>query len=330
MRRLVFVTQAVDPDDPVLAATVPQIRALAGRLDEVVVLTDRAVDGALPPNCRVRTFAAPAQSLRGLRFAGALAPELARRPVAVLAHMAPIYAILAAPLARPLGVPVLLWFTHWLRRRKLELAERLATRVLTVDETSFPFASPKVRAIGHAVDVGRFPCAEPRDGSALRLVALGRYSPAKSYETLARGVGLAREHGFDVTLDVHGPTLTEEERAYRAALADADGVRFHDAVAGSAVPALLLGYDGFASATRAGSADKAILEAAAACLPVLARTTPVDAVLRFEAAEELAERIAELAQMPAAERARRGRAGHDEVRRRHSVDSWADGVLAAL
>src|SRR3712207_8543280 len=34
------------------------------------------------------------------------------RPLAVLAHMCPIYAALAAPLARALGVPVLLWYTH--------------------------------------------------------------------------------------------------------------------------------------------------------------------------------------------------------------------------
>ena len=31
MNRLVFLTQRVDADDPVLAATIPQIRALAER-----------------------------------------------------------------------------------------------------------------------------------------------------------------------------------------------------------------------------------------------------------------------------------------------------------
>src|SRR5206468_106937 len=45
---LVFVTQQVDPEHPVLAATVPKIRALARRLDEVTVLAASAVEGALP------------------------------------------------------------------------------------------------------------------------------------------------------------------------------------------------------------------------------------------------------------------------------------------
>src|SRR3954464_10009832 len=99
MTRLVFVTQQVDPGHPALAATVPMIGALARRVDEVVVLADRALPGVLPENCRVRSFGAQTKAGRGVRFESALAAELRRRPVAVLAHMCPIYAVLAAPLA---------------------------------------------------------------------------------------------------------------------------------------------------------------------------------------------------------------------------------------
>jgi hypothetical protein len=53
VRRLIFVTQRVDPDHPVLAAAVPKIRALAARLDEVVVLARSAGPGVLPDHCRV-------------------------------------------------------------------------------------------------------------------------------------------------------------------------------------------------------------------------------------------------------------------------------------
>lgn len=331
MKRLVFITQQVDPEHPALAATVPQIRALADRLDEVVVLADSALRAALPTNCRVKTFRAPTQAARGLRFVASLAPELARRrPIGVLAHMCPIYAILTAPLARPLGVPVVLWFTHWRARRKLEIAERVATRVLTVDETSFPLQSSKVTAIGHAVDLSRFSCTERNGNGALRLVALGRFSDSKRYEDLFRGVELARGDGVDVTLDVYGPTLTDAERAYRGALRAPSGVTLHDAVPGSAIPALLSRYDALVSATRAGSADKAVLEAAAACRPVVSSTSPVDGALRFESPDELAARLRELAQLDADARAQLGRAARESVEHRHSLDAWADGVLAAL
>jgi hypothetical protein len=46
--KLVFITQHVDPRHPALAATVPKIRALAERVDEVVVLADGAVEGYCP------------------------------------------------------------------------------------------------------------------------------------------------------------------------------------------------------------------------------------------------------------------------------------------
>ena len=101
--RLVVVTQQVDPASPVLGATVVKLRALAGRVDELVVLADSAMEGVLQDNCRVRLFSASRRAGRGLRFETALARELARRPrpAAVLAHMCPIYAVLAAPRARP-------------------------------------------------------------------------------------------------------------------------------------------------------------------------------------------------------------------------------------
>ena len=47
MTKLVFVTQAVDPNDPVLAATLPKIRALAALVDEVVVLARMETEQAI-------------------------------------------------------------------------------------------------------------------------------------------------------------------------------------------------------------------------------------------------------------------------------------------
>ena len=51
--KLVVVTQQVDPADATLGATVAKLRALAERVDELVVLTDSASEGALPDNARV-------------------------------------------------------------------------------------------------------------------------------------------------------------------------------------------------------------------------------------------------------------------------------------
>ena len=329
--RILFVTQRVDADDPALGATVDKLRALAARVDEVVVLALDAAPTELPANVRVKTFGARNQALRGARFVAALAPELRRRPVAVIAHMSPIYAVLAAPLTRPLGVPLLLWFTHWRASPLLRAAERVSTRVLSVDRRSFPLPSDKVVAVGHGVEVGEAP-SRPHQGP-LHVLALGRTSPAKGLGTIVDAVA-----GLDgVELEIRGPSLTDEERRHRAELV-ARGARVEDAVPRSRVDEVYAQADVLVSNMRAGALDKVVYEAAAAGLPVLvasdgfaALTDGIEPPLRFvqDDPASLAERIRGL--VDAGPEGRASAAG--ELRRRvardHSVDHWADAIVAA-
>jgi len=338
--RVVFITQQVDPGHPALAATVPKIRALASLVDEVVVLADGAVDGVLPSNCRVRTFRARWRAARGARFETALARELGGlRGGAVVAHMCPIYAVLAAPLVRPLRIPLVLWFTHWRASRLLRLAERASTAVASVDERSFPLASRKVHAIGHGIDLAEFPCSPAEGGDGLRLLALGRYSPAKGLDVVLRAVAQA---GDGVRLDVNGPSLTDEERSHRLALAELAGelaldarVTLGEPVPRVDVPALFARHDALVNNMRAGAPDKVVYEAAASCTPVLASNPVFDSFLdpaqRFprDDASALAERIRDFAALDSAERASIGHRLRERVEAEHSVESWARGILDA-
>jgi glycosyltransferase involved in cell wall biosynthesis len=339
-RRVVFVTQQVDPAHPALAATVPKIAALAALVDEVVVLADGAVSGVLPANTRVRTFRASRKAGRGLRFETALARELrGLRGGAVVAHMCPIYAVLAAPLVRPLRVPLVLWFTHWRASRLLRAAERASTAVTSVDERSFPLASEKLHAIGHGIDLAEFPCAPPREGPGTRLLALGRYSTAKGLDVVLGAVSLA---GDDVQLRVHGPALSEEERLHRqeleqlvAQLGLETRVELGHAVPRAELPSLFSAHDALVNNMRAGAPDKVVYEAAAACLPVLASNPIFDTLLDSEQRfprwdpNALADRIRALASTSTSERAVLGRRLRERVSESHSVQSWARGILAA-
>jgi len=321
---LVFVTQEVDPEHPVLAATVPKIQALARRFDEVAVLAASAVPGVLPENCRVFEYVAGSRVQRGRLYAAALERELKLGPTAVLVHMTPLLAVLAGPLARPRRIPVLLWFTHWKASRTLVLAERLCAAVLTVDSRSFPLDSRKVVPIGHGIDLERFPCTRRERGPRLRVLALGRTSPAKGYETIVRAAALA-----GVELELRGPSFTGEERAERARL-EALGARVEEALPYARVPGLLFGKDVFVNNMREGALDKVVYEAAATCMPVLASNSGFDdflpAELRFrrEDANDLAEKLARLRE---ADRNTIGAELRAAVEKRHSVEHWADEVL---
>jgi glycosyltransferase involved in cell wall biosynthesis len=80
---------------------------------------------------------------------------------------------------------------------------------------------------------------------------------------------------------------------------------------------------------RAGAPDKVVYEAAASCLPVLASNPVFDDLLpdelRFErdSPESLADRLRALDTARRPELRRR-------VAERHSVERWADGLLATV
>ena len=343
--RIVFVTQRVDPADPVLGATVAKISALAARVDEVVVLADSGVTGALPENCTVRSFASRSRFGRGALFERALAAELVRRPrpVAVIAHMCPIYAVLAAPLARPAGVRVLLWYAHWNRTRMLDAAVRASNVVISVDSRSVPVTSTKVVGIGHGIDVSDFACTDAPAAGVVRLAALGRYSAAKGLDPIVRAVGRARATGLDVRLRTHGTSSRPEEaanleqlRLLVAELELGDWVELGVPVPRPQIPTLLTETTALVNNMRPGAPDKVVYEACAACRPVIVSNPLFDELLddleptlRFELddVEELAARIVAVGSLDRAARGVLGRTLRERVLARHSVGSWAEAVV---
>ena len=353
--RLVFVTQTVDAEDPVLGATVAKLHGLAARCDELVVLTDRTGLHDLPPNCVIRTFGAPTRLGRGVRYLRALVPLLASRrpPDAVIAHMCPIYLVLAAPFTKLRRVPTIIWYTHWAVDRTLRLATALADVALSVDTRSYPLDRPKVSGIGHGIDVAQFEARtewSSNGGAPLRLLALGRTSPTKAFDTVIKAVARLRREGVELTLDIHGPSMTEEERGHRRELHRlieeerlGDAVRLLDPVSRVAVPDLMRSADAVVNTTlgqtAGGALDKVVYESAACAVPVLACNPHFDEFLadlpvelRFRSAdvEDLARVIGAFAQSEPAARAEAGLELRRRVETGHSVDSWADGVVATV
>lgn len=329
--RLYFATQQIDASHPTLGAAEAMVRALAERVDEVVVFASAA--GKLPANARFHSFAAPSQLLRGARFEAALARELARgRPDGFLAHMSPVYALLSAPLLKPLRVPVLLWFTQQRGGPNFHRSLRVVDLILSVDERSVPVTSARVRAIGHGIETGLFGCAERPRRDGLHLLSLGRYAEVKGHDVAIRALPAFR----GAVLSICGEETDADVRPRLAKLAADLGVaeRVHllDAAPRSQVPALLADADVLVNATHGAAADKVVFEALAACTPAAAASPVFDGLLpdalRFVDGDPagLALAVRAAVALPQDERGRlRAR-----VEAEHSVEHWADEVVAAV
>jgi glycosyltransferase involved in cell wall biosynthesis len=343
MRRIVFITQIVDPADSNLGATRAKIAALARRVDEVVVLCDRKVEGVLPDNCRLRVFGAPTRVQRAYRYISALVEELREKPVAVVGHMVPLYTIVAAPFVRVRRVPLMLWYTHWKGHIVVRMAVIVCTHLLSMDVRSFPLRSRKVFGIGHGIDVNEFPCqpVEPLAGRSFRVMSLGRYSPPKRLDEMVEGVRIARERGLDVRIDLHGTASPGLEAAYKRELEElVSGDSYRDfATVGGPIPRTELPpvyAEADVVASDFISPDKIVFEACSSCRPVIASHEAfdnlfdgIDPPLAFERdhPETFADRIEALAALSDEERHVIGETLRERVRTGHSVDTWADAIL---
>jgi glycosyltransferase involved in cell wall biosynthesis len=244
-----------------------------------------------------------------------------------------------------------MWYTHWNASRPLRIATRVASVVLSVDRSSFPIASPKVRGIGHAIDVDRFDAAPPvgHEGP-LRLLAFGRTARWKGLATLLDAISLARAQGADVKLEIRGPSLTDDERAHRleleARIASDPELRSHaellPPVPRDELPLLLAASDVVVSPNEplSGSTlDKAVFEAAACARPVVSTNEsltpflgglPLPLLAPPQDAAALAAAIVRVAEVDPAVRAETGAALRARVVAQHSLDHWADTVLRVI
>lgn len=357
--RLLLITQKVDRDDWVLGFVHTWLERLAARAERLDVLAGRTGRFALPPNVRVfslrgRTGASRAQLL--LRWHALMRRLMAAGQDAVLAHMCPHYAILAAPYARLAGVPLGLWYTHRSVDWRLRLAHALVDVVLTASRESFRLPSQKVRILGHGIDTAAFSPGPAPEGPPVVLSA-GRISPAKGHDVVldaaARLITRAGVPPFEV--QIAGEVHVAADAAYRARLEArtaqpdlAGRVRWLGAVPYVRMPAAYRSATVFVNCSDTGSLDKTVLEAMACGTPVLTSNEAFAALLREERLGRLpagldgsltfprrdvvtlAEKLAALLALDAASRAALGTRLRRIVVEAHDLDVLAQRIVDAL
>lgn len=275
--RLLFITQVLDRDDPILGFTTRWVEGLAGLTDQVrVIALEVGNTQGLGDNVDWRVVGRQGRVGRYLRFHRFLREAFGDGFGHVLTHMVPRYSLLAAGPARRAGARHFMWYTHAGVDQALRKAVKRVECVFTASEESLGLSLPNKVITGHGIDLAAFP-AQPRPaGPRQVLLSAGRLTPAKDPATILRALDLLVKQGRDVQLDWAGGALApgdssfgDEIQVLVKSLGLQDRVRFLGPVAPRKMPALYGGAHLFLSASRTGSVDKVVLESMASERPVL-------------------------------------------------------------
>lgn len=298
---LLIITQKVNAADPILGFFVQWIDKFSHEFEEITVVAKEVGEHHLPNNVRVLSLGkneGVGRIGQLINFWRILFREKYDR---VFVHMNPEYVILAGWWWKLKNVPAALWYTHKATGWQLKLAEKFVSYIFTGSRESCRIKSKKIIITGHGIDATLF--QKNKNIDVTKMLAVGRITPTKDYETMIRAMILLKEKDLPYTLDLIGGPVLESDRSYEQTLREfvaKSGFSGSIQFLGSMTPYELIKrynqYGVLLHASGTGSLDKVVLEAIlAGLLPISSSEafTNLDAPLRFEAnnPRDLADKI---------------------------------------
>jgi len=330
--KLLVLTQSVDAKDPVLGFFHRSLLELAGRVEEIIVITLYVGKHSLPENVRVyslgkeRGTSRMTRVLRLLRYIIVLRKEYD----AVFVHMNEEYVVLGGVLWKLFGKKIYLWRNHYAGSFLTAVAARLSTNVFYTSKDSYTAHFANALSMPVGIDLELFkpnPSLTPAPHSIL---SLGRIAPSKHIHVLIEAM---RQLDASYTLDLYGDALPKD-RNYAARLVSRSRelgldtrVRFYSSIPNGETPAVYAAHALFANLSPGGMFDKTLLEALAcgcrvvSTSPDFARELHTDAV-RLDVTE-IAEAIRRHSEEPIPSEAQ-------ALLARHSLEAWGQKLGRAM
>lgn len=344
-KKILVLAQKMDKSDDLLGFFPTWVNKLAEKSSHVDVITLSWGDYKCPENVDVYSLGKELGSNKVIRYLRLLwyLVTLSYDKDLIFAHMSPIFAIVSWPFARLSGARLILWYVHRSVTTKLKLAERLVDVILTTTKEGFGLKSEKVRYIGHGIDTEYLKPFYDRKYSKedpLIIIAVGRLSPIKNYETLLHASKILRDRGFKFSVSIIGSAVMSYDHKYeimlRQYVADnklSDIVLFHGKLPFSDIASFYHQSDLALNMTPTGGLDKAVLEPMACGLPVIMSNEAFrpyladlegDLVFKYGDAEDLADKIIKIADKDIVGIGKRLR---QMVVDKHSVDNVIQHIL---
>lgn len=220
--RLLMITRKLDKDDTQAGFTFNWVKKLGQKIKQLkVICLEKGNTEGLPEDVEVFSLGKERGKSRIkelLRFQmGAL--KFIGKVDGVFCHQNPEYTILIAPYAKLFGKKIICFYGHKAVTWKTRLMHFFAHKVVTSSEAGFQIDSPKRIIISQGIDTDLFKPEHslglnPRKGSTLKIIAVGRFSPIKNYETLIEAARILKEKELTFHINIIGAAFTPEQKEH--------------------------------------------------------------------------------------------------------------------
>lgn len=349
--RILLFNLVTDADDPVLGFATRWIQGLANQVEFIHVITMRAGRLDVPPNVRVysvgkeKGYGEPRRQLEFYRYL--LRILLDDRIDVCFSHMIPIFTVLAAPVLKLRGIPIVTWYAHPSLTWKLKVAHYLSDSMVASLETAYPYKRDKLKVIGQGIDTDLFAPDDTQPKRPPIILSVGRLSPVKDHPTLLKAAArLSEQWGKPFQVVIIGRSLGPTDRRYERSLHELVGklqlqevVHFQEAVPMLELPDWYRRCTVHVNMTPIGSGDKVALEAMScgrACLVAnegfmeTLGTHAQGLLFRYGDSDDLAKKLTVLLEIPPAERDRIGYYLRERVVQMHSLTQLTNNLLSVF
>jgi glycosyltransferase involved in cell wall biosynthesis len=286
--KLLIYTQVVDPTHSNLGFFTHWIEEFATHCEKVTVVCLGKGEYSLPSNVEVYSLGkeeGTSRFVRMWRFYKYLF-KLQNEFDAVFVHMNPEYIVLGGYFFKKWHKKVSLWYAHRSDTYKLRRALNYVDYVFTVSGDSFMLPTPKLRAMGHGIDVDAFKPRIKEESTHLRIATVGRIANSKHIIEMLGVLNelYLRKENFEFS--IIGSPLTDTEKEYAVKLSEViekapwkKNVHLLGPMAHVDLPDFLNTQDVFFNFASTGNMDKAGLEALASGMPLLATNPQFEPML---------------------------------------------------